>query len=495
MITINRRRLMKLVSVGFLGAVAAACAPAVPTPTPVQPTPTPVTAKPAETPTPAAKPAATPTSVPQKPAAKAKVKIVAWGENAPEKYRPLILNEFVKTFNDAHPDVELEYQFTQDLDRVLRTAMQAGAGPDIVITPGPAFVLEYVNAGFIRPLDDYSRQFGWRDKIQRWAYDASTVGGKLWSVPLTFETLVLFYNKTLFQQKGWKPPTTRSEMETIAEAAAKDKIWPFAHSNSFWKGVNEWMISIFYNNYAGADKVYQALTGKLQWTEKPFAESTALIVEYCARKGWFSGSLENYFSLSGPDKWGAFAQGKAAMNMEGTWAFQAAPQYFTTSKQEWDWVPIPALQTNVVPVYPLAIGTTVSINAKSPNPDAAALVLDWLYADKKRAARIARGYDFAEWVVPLKFTREDFPPDTDERMLRYIDAFNKAVNEEIFGYTTWSFWPAKTDQVIIQDLDLVLAGKMTVDEYQKKQQETFAQELKEGKVPPIPEPRGLTRRP
>ena len=39
--------------------------------------------------------------------------------------------------------------------------------------------------------------------------------------------------------------------------------------------------------------------------------------------------------------------------------------------------------------YDLAIGSTVSINSKSANPEAAAEVLNWLYADAKRAAAIA----------------------------------------------------------------------------------------------------------
>lgn len=148
-----------------------------------------------------------------------KVKITWWEQPPEDQYRELLLKEFVGSFNAAHDDIELEFVFQEDLDRVLRTAIQGGAAPDIIFTPGPSFVLEYVNAGFILPLDEYAQQYGWQDKVLEWAYDSGKVQGKLYSLPLTYETMVLYYNKTLFEEKGWSPPTNRAEVEKLCEAA------------------------------------------------------------------------------------------------------------------------------------------------------------------------------------------------------------------------------------------------------------------------------------
>lgn len=416
------------------------------------------------------------------PAAGEKTKITWWTESPEQQYRDLLMKEFVEPFNAAHDDIELEIVFQEDLDRVLRTAIQAGAAPDIIQTPGPSFVLEYVNAGFILPLDEYAAQFGWEDRMLKWAYDSGKVQGKLFGLPLTYETMVNYYNKALFDEKGWKPPTNRAETEKLCEEADKEGVICFSHSNQYWKGVNEWMVGVFLNNYAGADRVYAALQGQKPWTDPEFVAAIQLIKDW-VDKGWFSGSLDNYFALSHDEIWQALCDKKALMNIEGTWAFQDAPNF---CGEDWEWAPPPQLQEGVTPSYVLAIGSTLSINAKSPNPDAAAQVLDFVYNDKARAARIIEGWNFGEWNVPLKFSVEDFSPDVNPRFTRFVSEFAKDTGEGKFGYTTWTFWPAKTDQYIIEELDGVLTGDASAEAYQQEQQKLFEQELTAGQVPPAP---------
>jgi ABC-type glycerol-3-phosphate transport system substrate-binding protein len=41
-----------------------------------------------------------------------KVKIVVWGEVPPQDIQPMITADFQDTFNKAHPNIELDYQFT-----------------------------------------------------------------------------------------------------------------------------------------------------------------------------------------------------------------------------------------------------------------------------------------------------------------------------------------------------------------------------------------------
>lgn len=415
--------------------------------------------------------------------AQSKIKIVVWGEPAPQDLRPKITADFQDTFNKAHPNIEVDYQFTDDEWNATKTALQGGAGPDVVITPGPAFSNLLANAQQVLPLDDYAKKYGWQDKLQPWAYNSSMANGKLWSVPLTFETMLLYYNKVTFGKNGWKAPQSRADIEKICQAQDKAGQWCFSHSNQFWKGVNEWLISVFYNNYAGADKVQEALAGKRKWTDPLFAQSVDLLNTWQKNK-WFSGGLDNYFALNYDDHMANFCSGKAPMNMEGTWALQNMVTY-CTDKDSWDWAPLPGLRDGVTPAFTLAIGTSVSINTKSQHPDEAAMVIDWLYNDKARAAKITSEYGFAEWFVPIKWTSADFP-EADPRVKRYIDAISDAISKNAIGYTTWSFWPAQTDQDIIDGMDNVFAGKLTTADYLQKQQDDFDKEFKAGGVPLAP---------
>jgi Binding-protein-dependent transport system inner membrane component len=55
------------------------------------------------------------------------------------------------------------------MDRIVRTALQGGEGPDIVMTPGPAYANEYIDANLFAELDEYSEQYKWDDKLLSWA--------------------------------------------------------------------------------------------------------------------------------------------------------------------------------------------------------------------------------------------------------------------------------------------------------------------------------------
>ena len=105
-----------------------------------------------------------------------------------------------------------------ELDKQLRVAMLSGSGPDIVYTPGPATSPAMAQAGQLLPLDDYAAKLGWNDRILPVFLELGKYDGKLYALPKTYETLGLFYNKTLFDTNGWSAPTTIAELETLADA-------------------------------------------------------------------------------------------------------------------------------------------------------------------------------------------------------------------------------------------------------------------------------------
>lgn len=463
---ISRRDFLRLAAVMSTGVLAAACQPAA--------------LQPAEAPSAAEAPPAA-----EAPTKEEKVAVTFWVESATDERQVIISELFQGTFNAAHPDIELELTYQEDLDRVLRTAIQAGAGPDIVSTPGAGFILEYVNAGHVIPLDDLAEQYGWKDKLLPWAYESGVVGDHLYSMPLTYESMIVFYNKTLFETKGWQVPTNRVELDTIIDAAMADDIYPFVYTNSEWKPATEHLIGMFYDHYAGADNVYQALIGEKPWTDDEFVEAMALMNDWF-QKGYYSGSIDNYHAFTGEDIWSMLANGEGAMMMTGTWSFQTVDEFFAESGQEWDWFPMPSLREGVNAVYALATGQTESISAKSEHPAEAGVVLDWLVNDKGRALQIAASFNFGEWMIPLRYTEADFPSETDPRVVRFFVDFGEVTGRGDYGYTTWTFWPAKTEVFLWETFDNVLAGEMTPAEFQAGAQELFEQEKAEGKAPPVP---------
>jgi raffinose/stachyose/melibiose transport system substrate-binding protein len=239
------------------------------------------------------------------------------------------------------------------------------------------------------------------------------------------------------------------------------------------------------DHYAGGDNVYKALIGEKKWTDEEFVGAFTMLNDWF-QKGYYSGSIENYHSLTWNDNWPNLATGKGAMMMCGTWGFQGAAPAFKDSGQEWDWFPMPSLRSGVNRVYSLGIGTTLSINAATKNPKQAAEAMDFILNDKTRAMNIASGFQFGEWVIPLVLKPEDFPSSTDPRVLRYFDDFVKTTGAGDYGYTTWTFYPAKTEVYLYEGFEEVILGNQTVVQYLDNYQKQFDEDLKSGKVPPVP---------
>jgi raffinose/stachyose/melibiose transport system substrate-binding protein len=416
------------------------------------------------------------------------VTVTWWTESDEAPIMDHIQQYFVDAFNAAHDDIQLELLFQEDLNDALRPAVQAGAGPDLLQTPGASYVKEYFDAGFVLSLDEYAEQYDWADKLLPWAYNSGVFEGSLYSIPLTYESMILYYNKTLFEANGWQPPTNLEELETLATAMQDMGIVPLPYSNSEWRPSNEHLYGIYLNNYAGPENVYKALIGEKPWTDPEFVEATNLLTKHMVEDGYFGGSLEMYYALTGADVWGMLSNGEGGMMMTGTWALRTAVQYFGETENEWDWVPLPPLSEMAGEYnYELATGSTVSINAGSEHQDEAAAVLEFLMGDKARALQVASGASFGEWMVPLRYESEDFPEGTDERLVRFFVDFAEVTGEGRYGYTTWTFWPAKANVQLWEAIEEVWAGDITTEEYLAEHQALWDEAREEGRTLVIPE--------
>ena len=395
----------------------------------------------------------------------------------------------IEPFEAANPGVKLQIIGQEDINNTLRTALAAGEAPDILQTPGASFIAESIAAGLVLPLDEYAEQYGWQDKLLSWAYESGILEGHLYSIPLTYESMILLYNKTVFDEHGWAVPTTLSELETVAEAAVAAGINPFAYGNVGWKPTNEHLMGIYLNNYAGPENVYLALIGEKPWTDPEFVEAVELLKTHIADNGWFSGSLETYFALGWDDFWAELSSGQAAMMMIGTWSFLAVSDFFGETGMEWDWAPLPVFSDMAGQYnYELATGSTLSINAASKHPDEAAAVLDFLLSDPERVLEIASTVGFGEYMVPLHFEEDDFPEGTDERFVRFFSDFAEVTGEGRFGYTTWTFWPAAPNVHLWEAVELVWFGDLSAEDYLAEHQAIWDEARAAGKTLPIPGP-------
>src|SRR5699024_5865821 len=162
---------------------------------------------------------------------------------------------------------------------------------------------------------------------------------KLFALPLRVDTMLWYYNKSLFEEKGWTAPRTRDEVEAFATEAKGQGIMPFGLSNVDWKAASEWMMTVFWNHYAGPDAIYQALTGEIAVTDPVFVDAVQLVKDWFA-KGWIAGGADKYFSVPSAELNASFGKGKIATIPQGVWFMSQVGNFFgakAKNDNEWDW--------------------------------------------------------------------------------------------------------------------------------------------------------------
>ena len=202
---------------------------------------------------------------------------VTWWAEANADRDPVFQAKLVDVFNASQNEIELKMEFKEALNDVLRTAMIAGEGPDIVETPGPSYVKEYQEAGLLSSMENYSKQYGWEELLLPWSYSAGVFDGEFYSAPKTYETMIMLYNKTLFEENGWSIPTNLSEYESLATEVKAKGMNVFSYGSTGWQPTHEHLAGMYLNSAAGPDNVYKGLIGEKNWSDPEFVNAIELL--------------------------------------------------------------------------------------------------------------------------------------------------------------------------------------------------------------------------
>jgi len=80
-----------------------------------------------------------------------------------------ITETLIEPFQADNPGIQLVITPQVEINNTLRTALAAGEAPDLLQTPGAAFIAEFLRSGLIYDLSDAAAEFGWEEKLLPWA--------------------------------------------------------------------------------------------------------------------------------------------------------------------------------------------------------------------------------------------------------------------------------------------------------------------------------------
>jgi len=407
---------------------------------------------------------------------------LSWLEPA---QRDWLLQRYFPTF-EKEKGIKINAVEMPGDEETLRAQLVAGKGPDVVGMAGPSFAPLYIEAGFLTPLGDYAKKYEWDKLLVDLYWELGHYKGEFYTIPQEFEAMVLFYNPRVFKENGWVPPKTIDEMEALAAKMKEKGIMAFANGNVGWKPAIEWVFTAAVNHIAGPEKVYQALVGEIPWTDPCFVEAVETTKKWF-KMGWLGDG--KFFSLDVGEVYQLLVEGKAGMAIWGTWAFGDLVHY-STSSEDWDWVPFPSKEGVPYPVFAFGVGSSVGINKNAKDPDAVAeflnfdlrmpldnldLFIEDLKINGSAAYTPIRGFDWGEETMKTMIEK-----GVDERVLRFLKQATEAFENNTYGYVTWTFWPPKSDRYIIDTLEMVWLDKMSTQEFLQGLQDVFAKGLEEG---------------
>ncbi len=135
-----------------------------------------------------------------------------------------ILNTAIADFNKIYPNITVVHKTYGDYDGVrdqIKTEIPVGNQPNLAYCY-PDHVALYNVAGAVQPLDALiDGQYGFTaeekaDFIPAYYNEGTAFGdGKMYTLPISKSTEVLYYNRTFFEKNNLKVPTTWEEMEAV----------------------------------------------------------------------------------------------------------------------------------------------------------------------------------------------------------------------------------------------------------------------------------------
>src|SRR5712672_2952192 len=144
--------------------------------------------------------------------------VTFWFAQANSDGQAALRSNLVDAFNASQDKYLLQLEVKgAAINNLLKVALVAGNGPDIVQTSGPAYLTAIAKAGQLLPLDEFDGKFKWKERFLPALLNTGVYDGKLYALPRDYESMHLFYNKDVFKQNGWKLPTNRAEFEQVAD--------------------------------------------------------------------------------------------------------------------------------------------------------------------------------------------------------------------------------------------------------------------------------------
>lgn len=233
-----------------------------------------------------------------------------------------ILQKLVDKFNETHEDVTIKITAPADAGTVLKTRMAKNDMPDIVAMGGDNNYTEVESAGMLVDLSSEDYVSNIQESYLQMVYDVNKdKEEKVYGVPYATNASGVIYNVDKFKEHGIEIPKTWDEfidvLEKLQDAGEQPLLMTYKDawtSNCPWNSIASDLAPESFNDERKAGKT--TFVG----THEEIAEKYMKLLDY---------AQDDFMGLTYDDGNKAFANGEAAMIINGNWAIN---QYKNANK-------------------------------------------------------------------------------------------------------------------------------------------------------------------
>ena len=351
------------------------------------------------------------------------------------------LQEIVDDYNKSQDEVKVTLTSVPDAGTVLKTRIANGEAPDVInIYPQNADFKGWAADGQFVDLTDESDILG---NLNEGAAEAYAVDSKIYNVPLTTNVSGIYYNKDAFDKLGIEVPKSLAEFQDIVKKIKDDGQTPFAEALG-----DPWTVNGFaqlaWIQSAGSP---QAANDYLRFSDKGAIKSDEVTKNVAAYLDLLAGNGQsNSDGALYADTVAVFAEGKALMMANGSWALTVIKQQ--EPDFEVGFFPMPGLTADAPVMTVGAADMAVSISADSKNVDASKDFVKYLSSTEA----MQKYYDVDGSPTSVKGidTEGKFEELADVAALAFTD------QQAIWLHAEWTseetFWDANVSYIKNKDL-------------------------------------------
>ncbi|WP_019537005.1 ABC transporter substrate-binding protein [Paenibacillus ginsengihumi] len=270
-------------------------------------------------------------------------------------------------------NVQLEMPPTENAAQILKTRLASNDAPDVFSLHAINNISQYNKAGYLMDLSDQP----FVDKLLDSVKPAVTnEEGKVVAVPLETLSWGYLYNKKIFSEQGITPPTTLTEMKAAVDKLKAANITPFLLSYKD-ASIPQLFLPLTVGALVNTEDNKKDFIERMNKNEGSFSEMKSMfeVIDLVNKNG-----TDKALEVGADDGAAAFAQGKAAMWVEGPWYAESILK--SNPDMEFGVAPLPINDNPEATMINLSVSTSLAVYSGSKNKEVAIDFVNYILDDK-----------------------------------------------------------------------------------------------------------------